>query len=492
MSREINDKCGVFGIFDTQAQIDDAAKRTYFGLFALQHRGQEGAGICVNNGGRLFAHKDQGLVVEVFNEVTLNMLKGSSAIGHVRYPSKHSQTQSALMPLLIKSRNGQMALSHNGNITNEAEIRDKLAENGATFNSDADSEVILALIARNRIVTERVEDAIFMAMAELQGSYALAILTPEGMYGVRDPLGIRPLCLGKVDDAYVLSSESCGLDAIGATFIRDLDPGEVVSITADGVQSEFMQETWRATARQEGRICLFEYVYFARPDSVIDGASVYQSRREAGRILAQEAPADVDLVIGAPDSGMTAGIGYADELGLPFEQGILKNRYVGRSFIQPTQMARELAVKMKFSALRWPIEGKRIVLVDDSVVRGTTMKHVVSMLRDAGVTEVHLRVAAPPVIYPCFYGVDTPDQEELSAANMTKEELRILIGADSLEYISLDGLKSCIRGLTCSACSACFDGRFIAGVPSAQADRLKTIDLVSGGYVQGDATEELG
>lgn len=489
MPREIKDKCGVFGIFDTKMTIDDAAKRTYFGLFALQHRGQEGAGICVNNGGRLFAHKDQGLVVEVFNEMTLNMLKGSSAIGHVRYPSKSNQTQSALMPLLIKSKSGQMALSHNGSITNEMEIRDKLSENGATFNSDADSEVILSLIARNRIVTERVEDAIFMAMAELQGSYALAILTPEAMYGVRDPLGIRPLCLGKLDDSYVLSSESCGLDAIGASFIRDLDPGEIVSITADGVKSELMQESLRDNARQNGRICLFEFVYFARPDSVIDGASVYQARREAGRILAAEAPADVDLVIGAPDSGMTAGIGYADALGLPFEQGILKNRYVGRSFIQPTQMARELAVKMKFSALRWPIEGKRIVLVDDSVVRGTTMKHVVSMLREAGVTEVHLRVAAPPVIYPCFYGVDTPDQEELSAANMTKDELQAMIGADSLEYISLEGLKASVKGLTSSACSACFDGKFIAGVPSSQKDRLRKIDLEARGFVRSRKTE---
>lgn len=490
--RELNDKCGVFGIFDRTQQSEDAAKHCYFGLFALQHRGQEGAGICVNNNGRLFAHKDQGLVVEVFNDMTLNMLRGSSAIGHVRYPGKNNLSQSALMPLLIKSRNGQIALAHNGTITNETEIRDKLSEVGATFNSDADSEVILSLIARNRIVTERMEDAIFMAMAELQGSYALTILTPDALYGVRDPLGIRPLCIGQIDDKYVLSSESCGLDAIGATFIRDVDPGEVVSITADGLQSEFMQETWRATARQEGRICLFEYVYFARPDSIIDGASVYQARREAGRILAQEAPADVDLVIAAPDSGMTAGIGYADELGVPFEQGILKNRYVGRSFIKPTQMARELAVKMKFSALRWPIEGKRIVLVDDSVVRGTTMRHVINMLREAGVTEVHLRVAAPPVIYPCFYGVDTPEQDELSAANMSKEELRDLIGADSLEFISLEGLRSSVKGLTSGTCSSCFDGKFIAGLPTDAAEKLHEVDLVAGGYIRPESTPASG
>lgn len=482
MDHEMKDKCGVFGIYDTKNQRDDAARHAYFGLFALQHRGQEGAGICVNHRGRLFTHREEGLVVEVFNEVTLNLMKGSSAIGHVRYPTRGGIGEQCLMPIQIKSRNGQIAIAHNGTITNYEEIRDKLEENGATFNTESDSEVLLSLLARNRILTERMEDAIFLTMAELSGSYSLTLLTSDALYGIRDPLGIRPLCIGMLEDSYILSSESCALDAIGATFIRDVDPGEVITITRDGIKSEFMQESFRTFARKSGRICLFEYVYFARPDSVIDGASVFESRAEAGRILAREAPADVDVVIGAPDSGITAAMGYADELGLHYEQGILKNRYVGRTFIQPTQMQRELAVKMKFSPLKSQIAGKRIVLVDDSVVRGTTTRHVISMLKSAGVLEVHLRVASPPVAYPCFYGVDTPNQEDLSAANMTKEEMRAMIGADSLEFISLDGLRSSVKHLTCGNCSACFDGNFIAGVPEKSVDQLHKVDLKAGRF----------
>lgn len=482
MKHEMMDKCGVFGFFDTTDTRTDAARMAYFSLFALQHRGQEAAGICVNLGNRLLTHREHGLVVEVFDEVTLNVLKGSSAIGHVNLTKQTGVGEADLMPLMLKSRNGQVAMSHNGSITNAEEIREKLEDNGAAFNSESDSEVLLTLLARNRILTSRMEDAIFMTMAEVTGSYALTLLTTDALYGVRDPLGIRPLCVGKLDDTYVLASESCGLDAIGATFIRDVDPGEVITITRDGMRSEFLQETFRTTARDQGRICLFEYVYFSRPDSVVDGASIYESRREAGRILAREAPADVDLVIGAPDSGLTAAMGYADELGLPYQQGILKNRYVGRSFIKPTQIQRELAVAMKFSPLRLPIEGKRIVLIDDSVVRGTTTKHVVSMLKKAGVKEVHLRVAAPPVAYPCYYGVDMPTQDELSAANMTKDELQAMIGADSLEYISLEGLKESVKGLTCGTCTACFNGNFIARTPRGAEERLHDVDLVAGGY----------
>ena len=482
MDHEMKDKCGVFGIYDTTGQEEDCARQTYFGLFALQHRGQEGAGICVNHGGRLFAHREEGLVVEVFDEVTLNLLKGSSAIGHVRYPSSQSIVQNQYMPLLIKSRNGQIACSHNGSLTNAGSLREKLIDNGATFNTDLDTEVFLSLIARNRILTERMEDAIFMAMAEVEGSYALTILTQDALYGIRDPLGIRPLCLGQLGNSYVLASESCALDAIGASFIRDLDPGEIVTISKDGLKSEFMQEVWRKNARQSGRTCLFEYVYFARPDSIIDGASVYESRVEAGRILAQEYPADVDLVIGAPDSGINAAMGYAEEIGLPYQQGILKNRYVGRTFIQPTQIQRELAVSMKFSPLKGPIAGKRIVLVDDSVVRGTTTKHVIAMLKKAGATEVHLRVASPPVLYPCYYGVDTPNQSELSAANMTKDEMQEMIGCDSLEFLSLEGLKRSVKGIDCGTCSACFDGRFIAGVSDESIETLKTVDIEASGF----------
>ncbi len=493
MNHEIKDKCGVFGIFDTASVRSDAARQAYFGLFALQHRGQEGAGICVNHGGRLFSHREQGLVVEVFDEMTLNLLKGPSAIGHVNLTTQSGIGDAALMPLLIKSRNGQIALSNNGSITNADLLREKLEENGATFSSDSDSEVLLTLIARNRILTSRMEDALFLTMAEISGSYALTILTSDALYGVRDPLGIRPLCLGRQGDSYVLASESCALDTIGADFIRDVDPGEIITISKEGLHSEFMQKEFRPRARSNGRICLFEYVYFSRPDSIVDGASIYEVRREAGRILAREAPADVDIVIGAPDSGITAAMGYAEELGLPYQQGILKNRYVGRTFIKPTQIQRELAVSMKFSPLRDPIRGKRLVLVDDSIVRGTTTRLVISMLKRAGVAEVHLRIAAPPVAYPCFYGVDMPTQDELSAANMNKESLRLMIGADSLEYITLEGLKASVKGLTCGTCSACFDGHFIAGIPRMAEKKLHQVDLKAQGYlIKAGTSEGLG
>ncbi|MDD2213332.1 MAG: amidophosphoribosyltransferase [Oscillospiraceae bacterium] len=487
MSDKLHDECGVYGIFDVSQQREDAARMAYYGLFALQHRGQESAGICVNNQGKLFLHKEEGLVVEVFDEMTLNLMPGFAAIGHVRYPTQGGLGAGLAMPLLIKSRTGQIALAHNGTITNAEELRSRLEDNGAVFQTTSDSEVMLSLLARNRILTNRIEDAVFMMMAELKGSYSLTIMTAGKVIGVRDPLGIRPLCLGRLDNAYILASESCAIQAIGGTFIRDIDPGEVVTISKHGLASERMQSGEAESCRAAGRLCLFEFVYFARPDSTIDGCNVFASRYEAGKALAAQAPATADLVIGAPDSGLTAAMGFAEASGLPYAQGILKNRYVGRTFIQPTQMQRELAVSMKFSALAPSVKGKRLVMVDDSVVRGTTTRHVINMLKQAGALEVHMRVASPPVAYPCYYGIDTPAQEELSASHMSREALRQLIEADSLAFLSLAGLKHSLKGLTMGCCSSCFDGSFPAGAPKRAMADLKKVDLAAQGYPETDA-----
>jgi amidophosphoribosyltransferase len=479
---KLQEACGVFGVYDISGESLDAARSAYFGLFALQHRGQQSAGIAVNYNGTIFNHRAEGLVVEVFDEMTLNVLKGSSSIGHVRYPSQGGEGLSCAQPMLIKSRNGQIALAHNGTITNAQELRSAMEEQGAIFQSNSDAEVMLAMLGRNSILTDRIEDAIFLMMTELKGSYALTIMNNEKIIGVRDPLGIRPLCLGKVDNKYILASESCAIDALGGEFVRDVDPGEVVSISKDGVKSEFINEQSKIEARKAGSVCLFEFVYFARPDSVIDGCNVYESRIAAGRELARQHPVEADIVIGAPDSGLMAAQGFAEESGIPYKQGILKNRYVGRTFIQPTQLQREFAVALKFSALRSSVAGKKLVMVDDSIVRGTTTRHVVTMLRDAGATEVHLRVASPPVCYPCFYGVDTPMQTELSAANMTKEALAQMIGADSIEFISLEGLMNSLPGTTIGHCQSCFTGNYAAGLPSAQENKLKKVDLKEQGY----------
>ncbi|MBP7401756.1 MAG: amidophosphoribosyltransferase [Clostridia bacterium] len=473
--KDLHDECGVFGILDTEGKRDDTARLTYLGLFALQHRGQDSAGIAINTNGTLFCHKDTGLVVEAFNEMTLNMLRGSAAIGHVRYPTQGGLGIDCAQPMLIKYRGGQLALAHNGSLTNADEMRVRLEEFGSIFQTGSDSEVMLALLARNRILTERMEDAIFMMMAEIRGAYSLVLMTRNKIIGVRDPLGIRPLCLGRLGSSFILASETCAIESIGGEFIRDIDPGEVVTITAAGVSSEFMVKD--DDARKKAALCLFEFVYIARPDSSIDGASVYEARYEAGRALAREQPAQADLVIGAPDSGIVASMGYAFESGIPYGSGLLKNRYVGRTFIQPTQMQRELAVTMKFAALKKSIAGKSLVMVDDSIVRGTTTRFIINMLKEAGAREVHMRIASPPVLYPCFYGVDTPTQDELSACNMSLEEIRVMIGADSLGYLSLDGLRSSVKGLTCGLCSTCFDGAYPGGMPSREETRIRRIEF---------------
>lgn len=471
--RDWDEECGVFGVFDTEGVLDDAARMAYFGLFALQHRGQESAGIAVNQNGKIICHKEQGLVVEVFSEMTLQTMKGHAAVAHVRYPSSDESGYDSIQPMQIKSRSGHLVISHNGAITNAEEIRNNLKKAGAIFQTSADFEVLLSLLARNRITTERIEEAILLMMAEIMGAYAMVIMSNNKVIGVRDPLGIRPLVLGQKGTCYVLASESCALDAVGAKFVRDILPGEIITISKEGISSQYFVP--EETAMKQGRICIFEFVYFARPDSVIDGASVYESRLNAGRALAKESPCDCDLVVGAPDSGLAAAMGYALESGLPYGSALLKNRYVGRTFVQPSQMQREMSVQLKFSVMKTAVEGKRILMVDDSIVRGTTTRHNIAMLREAGATEVHMRVASPPLCYPCFYGVNTPDQKELTAGFSSVEEVRRHIGADSLSYVSLEGLRASTVGIHCGHCLSCFDGEFPAGVPEKNKNQIHRI-----------------
>jgi len=471
--RDWEEECGVFGVLDTEGKLEDAARMAYFGLFALQHRGQESAGIAVNQNGRILCQKDQGLVVEVFDSMSLQTLKGHAAVAHVRYPSAGESGNDAVQPVMIKSRSGHMAISHNGAITNAEEIRDRLKKAGAIFQTSADFEVLLSVLARNRIATDCIEDAILQMMAEIKGAYSIVIMSNSKLIGVRDPLGIRPLVLGKKGNIYVLASESCALDAVGAEMIRDILPGEVITISTEGISSRYFVP--ESTAQQNGRLCIFEFVYFSRPDSILDGASVYDTRINSGRVLAKEAPCDCDLVVGAPDSGLAAAMGYALESGIPYGSAILKNRYVGRTFIQPTQLQREMSVQLKYSVLKSAVRGKRILMVDDSIVRGTTTKHTIALLREAGAAEVHIRVASPPVLYPCFYGINTPEQKELSAVFSSVEEVRKNMDADSLAFISLEGLKSSTAGIHCGHCSSCFDGEFPAGVPEKQKDLIHRI-----------------
>lgn len=457
ISDELHDECGVFGIYDNDNH--DVARLTYYALYALQHRGQESAGIAVNDNGTIFHHKDMGLVSDVFNDVIMNHLKGKSAIGHVRYSTTGASLRENAQPMVIKYRNGQMALAHNGNLVNAAEIRQKLEEDGAIFQTTNDSEVILNILSRHRIQSLNIEETIKKMMEEVRGSYALAILTPKRLIGIRDPLGIRPLCLGKLDNSYILASETCALDAVGAEFIRDVNPGEIILIGEDGIESI------QTPVPAKSRLCIFEFVYIARPDSYIDGVSVHTARMEAGKILAQEHPVEADVVVGVPDGGVNAALGYSIESGIPYGQGLLKNRYIGRTFIQPQQSQRELGVRIKFNAIKETIEGKRIVLIDDSIVRGTTTKRIVQMLKNAGAKEVHMRITSPPYMHPCYFGIDTPSTKELVACNHSIDEIRELIGADSLGYISMEGLLKTPVNAKCSFCTACFNGDYPMEVP---------------------------
>lgn len=457
--------CGVFGIYDKEGDIN-VAQASYYGLYALQHRGQESAGIAVADGKSMKQYRGLGLVPEVFDEDILGGLTGHIAIGHVRYSTFGSKDVINSQPLVARCKMGMLALAHNGNLVNTDSIRTQLEDLGAIFQTSVDTEVILNLIAR--MSNKGLEEAIRRTMAMVRGSYALVLLTQDKLVGIRDPYGIRPLCLGRIGESYVLASESCALDAIDAEFVRDIAPGEIVVIDSDGIRSS------RVQTPLESKLCVFEFVYFARPDSVIDGVSVYAARKDAGRRLAIGDDVVADMVIGVPDSALPAAMGYAEQSGIPYGDGLAKNRYVGRTFIQPEQGMREVGVRTKLNALARNVRGKRIVLVDDSVVRGTTSKKIVEMLRMAGAREVHLRVSSPPVLHPCHFGIDIATAEELVGHNRTIDDMCRYIGADSLKFLPEADLLKTVECAGCNFCTGCFNGVY----PLDPADDEAVLDLV--------------
>lgn len=468
--KEITDKlreeCGVFGIYDFSGE--NVASTIYYGLFALQHRGQESCGIAVSDTkgpkGKVLSHKGMGLVNEVFDSESMEKLAGDIGVGHVRYSTAGGSTRENAQPLVLNYIKGTLALAHNGNLINAPELRDELAHDGAIFQTTIDSEVIAYHIARERVHTPSVERAVAGAMKKLKGAYSLVVMSPRKLIGARDPFGFKPLCIGKRENAYILASESCALDTIGAEFIRDVEPGEIVTITPDhGIQSDrsmcFSGEEQHKTAR-----CIFEYIYFGRPDSYIDGVSIYHSRIQAGRYLAMDSPVEADLVVGVPESGNAAALGYSLESGIPYGTAFVKNGYVGRTFIKPKQSSRESSVRVKLNVLREAVEGKRVIMIDDSIVRGTTSDRIVRMLREAGAKEVHMRVSSPPFLYPCYFGTDVPAREQLIAYNRTVEDIRQVIGADSLAYLKLERLSDMVGGLP--YCSGCFTGKYPLDPPT--------------------------
>ena len=451
---KFKDECGVFGVYSNSPM--DVSGMTYYGLYALQHRGQESAGIAVGNGTEVDIHKGLGLITEAFTKDDLNRLKGHIAIGHVRYSTTGSTKVENAQPLLASSKLGHIAMAHNGNLVNADVIRDLLEDGGHVFHTTIDSEVIATLIARG--AKRGIERAVVDAIQAVRGSFAMVIATKDKLIGARDPHGIRPLCIGKVDDAYVMSSESCALDAVGAEFVRDVEPGEVVVIDENGIRSiKYSENTLCQT-------CAFEYIYFARPDSIIDGLDVQVTRVKAGEELYREHPIEADIVSAVPDSGIPAAIGYARASGIPYDTAFVKNRYVGRTFITPSQEIREKAVAVKLNPLKVNIKGKRVILIDDSIVRGTTSKHLVDSLRRAGAKEVHFLVASPVVKFPCYFGIDTPYRSELIGANHSIEEMADMIGADSLGYLSMDGMYNTFKGKE-GFCVGCFNGVYPVSTP---------------------------
>lgn len=446
-----HEECGVFGIFGHEK----AAELTYYGLYALQHRGQESAGIATVDGKKMYRHRGMGLVAEVFNEDILQTLTGNSAIGHVRYSTTGENSIANAQPLTFGFQRGNMALAHNGNLINAYQLHGLLERQGSIFQSTSDTEVVAHLIAKSGMPT--IEDNVKESMSVVKGAYAFVILNDDKLLALRDPQGLRPMALGMFEGAYVVASETCAFDTIGAKYIRDIEPGEMVIIDKDGLRSQRF-----ATATKKA-LCTFEYIYFARPDSDIDGFNVHSIRKKFGKMLAQEHPVDADVVIGVPDSSISASIGYAEASGIPYEIGLIKNKYIGRTFIQPSQELRERGVKLKLSAVRKVVEGKRVVLIDDSIVRGTTSKRIVQMLRDAGATEVHLRISSPPVTNACYYGIDTSAREELIASSKSVPEIQEYIQADSLAYLSEATMLQAFGVLDMAGhnfCNACFTGMY--------------------------------
>lgn len=460
---KLREECGVFGIYDFDG--NDVASTIYYGLFALQHRGQESCGIAVSDTkgpkGVVKSHKGMGLVNEVFAPEQLDALKGDIGVGHTRYSTAGSSTRENAQPLVLNYVKGTLGLAHNGNLVNAPELRRELEYTGAIFQTTIDSEVIAYHIARERIHSASVEEAVSRAMDKIKGAYSLIVMSPRKLIGARDPYGFRPLCIGKRDNAYILASETCALDTIGATFVRDVEPGEIVTITpGKGVESD---RSHCLPKDQEAR-CIFEYIYFARPDTHFDGVSVYQARIRSGRFLAMDSPVEADLVVGVPESGNAAALGYSLQSGIPYGTAFVKNGYVGRTFIKPGQSSRESSVRVKLNVLREAVNGKRVIMIDDSIVRGTTSDRIVKMLREAGAREVHMRVSSPPFLHPCYFGTDVPAEDQLIAHNRTVEEVCRLIGADSLAYLRGERLGEMVGGL--GHCTACFTGKYPIAPPT--------------------------
>lgn len=454
---KLHEECGVIGVYSEKPEI--VSQLAYYGLFALQHRGQESAGIAVKSGGGIEYHKDMGLVSEIFNDKVLKSLVGGMATAHVRYSTTGDSLQANAQPLVVNFRKGSLALSHNGNLTNTEALREMLEDSGVIFQTSTDTEVVANLLARN-YKGDMVKSA-KNVMEIIKGAFAFVIMTEQQLIGMRDPFGLRPLCLGKREDGYLLASESCAIEAMGGEFVRDIEPGEIVVIDEDGVTSI------KSDMFVRKKSCIFEFIYFARPDSTIDGINVYQARYNSGVQLAQEAPVEADLVFSVPDSGTPAAIGYAQTLGIPYGLGLIKNRYAKRTFIEPNQELREEGVKIKLSVLNEIVKGKRVVVIDDSIVRGTTSRRLVKMIKEAGATEVHVRVASPPVKYSCFFGIDTPFREYLIGASKTQEEIKDFLGADTLNYLTIQGLLKATNQEN-GFCLACLDGDYPMAVPNQE------------------------
>ena len=454
----IHEECGVFGIYDIAG--GDVAHTVYYGLLSLQHRGQESCGIAVSDTsepkGRVKSYKDMGLVNEVFTGEEIDKLPGNIGIGHVRYSTAGSSTRENAQPLVLEYVKGTLALAHNGNLTNSVSLRDELAYTGAIFQTTIDSELIAYLVARERLESDSVEEAVKLAMKKLHGAYSLVIMSPRKLIGARDPFGFRPLVIGKRDQAWIFASETCALDTIGAEYVRDVEPGEIVTVTSEG---ELISDRSNCLPKERHGHCIFEYIYFARPDSTIDGISVYESRIKAGKYLYEDDPIEADVVAGVPESGNVAALGYSMASGIPFGQVFVKNSYIGRTFIKPGQKRRENSVMVKLNAMKSAVAGKRVVIVDDSIVRGTTSDRIISMLREAGAKEVHMRISSPPFLWPCFFGTDVPAREQLIAYNRTIEQIRDKIGADTLGYLREERLSELVSN-NINICKGCFTGTY--------------------------------
>ncbi|MDR2909561.1 MAG: amidophosphoribosyltransferase [Oscillospiraceae bacterium] len=453
MFRSINEECGVFGIFGEMNA--DVAANACMALYALQHRGQESCGIAVNDDGVITYHRDTGLVPDVFDAETISRLgRGNMAIGHVRASSTDPHSRYSAQPLVVRHIKGTMVLAHNGNIINASKLREGLELGGAIFHSSTDTEVISHIVIKERLLSGSIEESVERAMHRISGAYSLLIMSPQKMIAARDPNGFRPLCMGRLGDSVIFASESCAFDSIGGEFIRDILPGEIVVASRDGVRSI------KTHTGSRGSLCVFEYVYFARPDSVIQGVSVHSARIRAGRLLAKDHPAEADVVVGVPDSGLDAALGFSQESGIPYGTGFIKNRYIGRTFIQPTQLMRDSSVRIKLNVIAETVRNKRVVMVDDSIVRGTTSWRIVKLLREAGAREVHMRVSAPPFRHPCYFGTDIDSREHLIANKMTVPEIADKIGVDSLAFLSVAGVNKIAEKADCGFCDGCFTGSY--------------------------------